>query len=311
MEPGKWRDAIKKLDFTVCVDLFMTPTAMLCDVILPAASFLEKDSLKAWWVPLQAIKKTVAVGECKSDIEINLELSKRFMKDFPYESVHDLFDSLLASSGMTYKDLQEKTWIMPPDGHPSKPYSRHEKGLLRPDGKPGFRTPSGKVELYSSWLEKWELAPMPYHEEPPYSPVSTPDLFKKYPLILCTGRRMGPFFHSEHRQIPWLREQQKEPVLEIHPDTAEKLGIHNGEKVCVENWLGKITVTAMTTPIIHPDVVMAEHGWWFPEKQGAEPSLFGVWDVNVNQLIPMSNEGKGGLGAPIKSMLCRVYKAKG
>ncbi len=311
MEPGKWRDAIKKLDFTVCVDLFMTPTAMLCDVILPAASFLEKDSLKAWWVPLQAIKKTVDVGECKSDIEINLELSKRFMKDFPYESVHDLFDSLLASSGMTYKDLQEKTWIMPPDGHPSKPYSRHEKGLLRPDGKPGFRTPSGKVELYSSWLEKWELAPMPYHEEPPYSPVSTPDLFKKYPLILCTGRRMGPFFHSEHRQIPWLREQQKEPVLEIHPDTAEKLGIHNGEKVCVENWLGKITVTALTTPIIHPDVVMAEHGWWFPEKQGAEPSLFGVWDVNVNQLIPMSNEGKGGLGAPIKSMLCRVYKAKG
>ncbi|MGM0394201.1 MAG: molybdopterin-dependent oxidoreductase [Thermodesulfobacteriota bacterium] len=311
MEPAKWRDAIKKLDFTVCVDLFMTPTAMLCDVILPAASFLEKDSLKAWWVPLQAIKKTVDVAECRSDIEINLELSKRFMKDFPYESVHDLFDSLLASAGMTYKDLQEKTWIMPPDGHPSKPYFRHEKGLLRPDGKTGFRTPSGKIELFSSWLEKWALAPMPYHEEPPYSPVSTPDLFKKYPLILCTGRRMGPYFHSEHRQVPWLREQQKDPVLEIHPDTAEKLGIGSGEKVCVENWLGKITVTALTTPIIHPDVVMAEHGWWFPEKEGAEPSLFGVWDVNVNQLIPMSNEGKGGLGAPIKSMLCRVYKAKG
>ena len=311
MEPAKWRDAIKKLDFTVCVDLFMTPTAMLCDVILPAASFLEKDSLKAWWVPLQAIKKTVEVAECRSDIEINLELCKRFMTDFPYESVHDLFDSLLASAGMTYKDLQEKTWIMPPDGHPSKPYFRHEKGLLRPDGKKGFRTPSGKIELFSSWLEKWALAPMPYHEEPPYSPVSTPDLFKKYPLILCTGRRMGPYFHSEHRQVPWLREQQKDPVLEIHPDTAEKLGIGSGEKVCVENWLGKITVTALTTPIIHPDVVMAEHGWWFPEKEGAEPSLFGVWDVNVNQLIPMSNEGKGGLGAPIKSMLCRVYKAKG
>jgi anaerobic selenocysteine-containing dehydrogenase len=233
------------------------------------------------------------------------------MKDFPYDSTEELFDSLLASAGMTYKDLQEKTWIMPPDGHPSKPYFRHEKGLLRPDGKTGFRTPSGKIELFSSWLEKWALAPMPYHEEPPYSPVSTPELFRKYPLILCTGRRMGPYFHSEHRQVPWLREQQKDPVLEIHPDTAEKLGIGSGEKVCVENWLGKITVTALTTPIIHPDVVMAEHGWWFPEKEGAEPSLFGVWDVNVNQLIPMSNEGKGGLGAPIKSMLCRVYKAKG
>ena len=52
MEPKKWHKAIKKLDFTVCVDLFMTPTAMLCDVILPAATFLEKDSLRAWWVPL-------------------------------------------------------------------------------------------------------------------------------------------------------------------------------------------------------------------------------------------------------------------
>jgi hypothetical protein len=56
---------------------------------------------------------------------------------------------------------------------------------------------------------------------------------------------------------------------------------------------------------------MAEHGWWFPEKEGKEPSLFGVWDVNVNQLIPMGHEGKAGLGSPIKSMLCKVYKAKG
>ena len=47
------------------------------------------------------------------------------------------------------------------------------------------------------------------------------------------------------------------------------------------------------------------------EREGKEPELFGVWDVNVNQLIPMGHEGKAGLGAPIKSMLCKVYKAKG
>lgn len=311
MEPQKWHKAIKQLDFTVCVDLFMTPTSMLCDVILPAASFIEKDSLKAWWVPLNAIKKIVQVGECKSDIEINLELCKRFMKDFPFPNTQVLFDSLLKSANISYKELVDNTWMLPPDGHPSKPYYRYERGLLRPDKKPGFRTPSGKIEFYSSWLEKWGLDPMPYHEEPPYSPISTPDLFKEYPLILATGRRMGPYFHSEHRQIPWLREQQKEPVMEIHPDTAHKYGIEDGEKVCIENWLGKITVKALVTPIIHPNVVMAEHGWWFPEKDGREPSLFGVWDVNVNQLIPMSHEGKAGLGSPIKSMLCKVYKAKG
>ncbi len=311
MEPQKWHKAIKKLDFTVCVDLFMTPTAMLCDVILPAATFLEKDSLRAWWVPLNAIKKVVEVEDCKSDIEINIELCKRFMKDFPYDNTEELFDTLLSSAGINYNDLCDKTWMMPPKGHSSRPYHRYEKGVLREDGKQGFRTPSGKIELFSSWLEKWELDPMPYHEEPPYSPVSTPDLFKEYPLILSTGRRMGPYYHSEHRQIPWLREQQKDPVLEIHPDTAAKYGITQGEKVTVENWLGKITVKALLTPVIHPDIVMAEHGWWFPEKEGKEPSLFGVWDVNVNQLIPMSHEGKAGLGSPIKSMLCKVYKAKG
>ena len=309
MEPKKWHKAIKQLDFTVCVDLFMTPTAMLCDVILPAASFLEKDSLKAWWVPLQAIKKVVQVGECKSDIEINLELCKRFMDNFPFQNTRELFDSLLDSADITYKELSDKTWMIPPKGHPSAPYFRYEKGLLREDRKPGFRTPSGKIELFSSWLEKWGLDPMPYHEEPPYSPVSTPDLFKDYPLILCTGRRMGPYFHSEHRQIPWLRQQQKDPVMEIHPDTALKYGIQHGQNVCIENWLGKITVKALVTPVIHPDVVMAEHGWWFPEKKGSEPDLFGVYEVNVNQLIPMSHEGKAGLGAPIKSMLCKVYPA--
>lgn len=311
MEPQKWHKALKKLDFTVCVDLFMTPTSMLCDVVLPAATFLEKNSLRAWWVPLNAIKKVVEVDECKSDIEINIELAKRFMKDFPYENSEEMFDTLLKSADITYEELCNNTWMMPPKGHPSRPYHRHEKGLLREDGHPGFRTPTGKIELFSSWLEKWELSPMPYHEEPPYSPVSTPDLFKEYPLILTTGRRMGAFFHSEHRQIPWLREQNKEPVMEIHPDTAKKYGIADGEKACIENWLGKITVKAMVTPVIHPDIVMAEHGWWFPEKKGTEPELFGIWDVNVNQLIPMSHEGKGGLGSPIKSMLCKVYKAKG
>ncbi len=267
--------------------------------------FSGKRFAQGWWVPLQAIKKpwrwrnanltSKSIWNCASG---SCRIS--------YDSTRDLFDSLLASAGMTYKELQEKTWIMPPDGHPSKPYVRYEKGLLRPDGNQGFRTPSGKIELFSSWLEKWGLAPLPYHEEPPYSPVSTPDLFKEYPLILCTGRRMGSYFHSEHRQIPWLREQQKEPVLEIHPDTAEKLGIGNGEKVCVENWLGKITVTALTTPIIHPDVVMAEHGWWFPEKRGPSPLCSGYGMSTSISSSPCPMKVKAGWEHPSKAC-CAGY----
>jgi len=75
LDPKKWVEALKKLDFVVAVDLFMTPTTQLADVVLPAATFLEKDSIRSWWVPLQSINKAVTVDECKPDIEINFELA--------------------------------------------------------------------------------------------------------------------------------------------------------------------------------------------------------------------------------------------
>ena len=80
--------------------------------------------------------------------------------------------------------------------------------------------------------------------------------------------------------------------------------------VWVENWLGKCRRKAVLTPIIHPKIVMVTHGWWLPEEEGREPNLFGVWDVNVNQLIPMSHTGESGLGCPAKSILCKVYKVE-
>ena len=311
LEPRKWDDALKKLDFVAIVDLFMTPTAMLADVVLPAATFLEKNSLKAWWVPLQAINKVVTEGECKADIEINFELARRFNPQFPWKSIEEMYDHILKPSGMTYKELGERGWVLPPKGHPSAPYRRYEKGLLRRDKKPGFLTPSGKIELYSSWLEHWKLDPLPYYEEPPFSPISTPDLYKEYPLILTTGRRSSAYFHSEHRMIPWLREIEPDPIVEIHPETAEQLGIKDGDLVWVQNWLGKCRRKAKVTPVVHPEIVMVTHGWWFPEREGPEPSLFGVWEVNVNQLIPMGHTGKSGYGCPLKSILCKVYRAGG
>ncbi len=305
----KWYNAMKRLDFIVAVDLFMTPSAMLADVVHPAASFLEKESIKSWWIPLQAIKKVVEVGDCKSDVEINFELARRFKRDFPWRNVEEMFDQIMKPSGMTYQELRDRGWVLPPPGHATTPYRRHEKGILRPDGRPGFRTPSGKIELYSSWLERWGLDPLPYYEEPPYSPVSTPDLYKSYPLIMGTGRRSPVFFHSEHKQIPWLREIEPEPIVEIHPKTAKQQGIQQGDWVFVENWLGKVKVKAHLTPIVHPKMVMVDHAWWYPERNGAEPEFYGLWEVNVNQLIPSDHVGKSGHGSPLKNMLCKIYKA--
>jgi anaerobic selenocysteine-containing dehydrogenase len=311
LDPKKWVKAIKKLDFVVAVDLFMTPTTQLADVVLPAATFLEKDGIRSWWVPLQSINKAISVGECKPDVEINFELAKRFDPDFRWKDIHELFDEIIKPCGMTFKELQKKGWAFPPEGHPSAPYHRFEKGLLRPDRKPGFQTPSGKVELYSSIREEWGLEPIAHYEEPPFTPISQPELYKKYPLILSTGRRSPVYFHSEHRNIPWLREIEPDPLVEIHPDTAESLHIGDGEWVWVENWMGRCKLKAKVTPVVPRWMVMATHGWWFPEKLAQEPHLFGVMESNVNQLIPMGFNGKDGLGAPIKHLLCRLYKVSG
>jgi len=311
LDPRRWLEALEKLDFIAAVDLFMTPTTQIADVVLPAATFLEKDSVRSWWVPLQTVNKVLKVGECRPDIEINFDLAKRFDPDFRWETVHDLFDEILGPSGMTFKELQEKGWVFPEEGSSSAPYRRYEKGLLRQDGKPGFNTPSGKMEIYSTRREDWGLEPVAHYEEPPFTPVTQPDKLEKYPLILSTGRRSAVYFHSEHRNIPWLRALDPDPVVEIHPDTAKERDIGDGEWVCIENWLGKCKYKAKVTRVVPRWMVMATHGWWFPEEKGEKPHLFGTWKSNVNQLFPMGYQGKDGLGTPLKHMLCQVYKVGG
>jgi anaerobic selenocysteine-containing dehydrogenase len=311
-DPRGHLEALKKLEFIVCVDLFQTPTTMaLADIFLPAASFPEKESFRSWWAPLSVVVKAVEVGECKSDWEINLEMAKRLAtKPVPFNTVKELIDDRLKVAGWTYDKLAEKgSWDMPPEG-PFKPYYRYERGLLRDDGKPGFPTPTGKVELYSKLFEEWGLDPLPYFSEPKESPTVTPDVFKEYPLILISGRRSPVFFHSEHRMIPWLRELEPDPEVDINPETAKALSIKNGEWVYIESKRGKALFKAKVTPSAHPKVVTCSHGWWLPETDGKAPNLFSTWKHNINMLNSMGNQAKSGFGGTnYRSSLVRVYPA--
>jgi len=185
--------------------------------------------------------------------------------------------------------------LMPEDG-PAKPYRRHERGLLRQDGEPGFNTPSGKIEVYCSAYEDWDLDPLPFYTEPPQSPLSTPELHEKYPVIMITGARSQLFFHSELRGIPWLREKEQDPLVEIHPETARKYGVYDGEWIYLKNDLGRVKRKAWITERVKPTEIQTLHGWWMPEQEGAEPNLFGVWDYQINQLIPGPQESKSGFG---------------
>ncbi len=308
----KHYEALKKLDFNVVVDTFHNPTSMaVADIVLPAATFPEKESFRSWWSPLSVVVPAIKVDECRSDWEINLELARRFNPNaIKYKSVKELINDRLKPAGVTFDEMAEKgSWLMPPKGHSSKPYRRYEKGLLRADKKPGFNTPTGKVELWSKKYEEWSLDPLPYYEEPPESEVRTPELFKEYPLVMATGRRSSVYFHAEHRMIPWLREIDPYPVVEINTKTAADLGIEDGEWVTIENRRGRIKRKAVVTPTIHPKVVMVPHGWWYPETDGREPNLFGIWEINCNQLIPTGTQGRSGFGGgAYKTTLCRVRK---
>ncbi len=146
-------EALKAMEFNVVVDLFPNPTTMaVADLILPAASIAEKESLRSWWSPLQVMMPAVQVEECRSDWEINLELAKRFNPELRrrFDTVKDLIDDRLKPSGYTFDELKDGHWKFPDKDTPSRPYRRYEKGLLRADKQPGFRTPTGKLELYST-----------------------------------------------------------------------------------------------------------------------------------------------------------------
>jgi len=286
----------------------------LADIVLPAATFAEKNSFRSWWAPLAVIVKRIQVGECKSDWEINFEMAKRFNPEGlkEWDTVIDLINNRLSIAGTTFEELKEKGgWEMPPEG-PTKPYRRHERGLLRRDGEPGFDTETGKVELWSKAYESWGLDPLPFYSEPPQSPVSTPELYEKYPLIMITGARSHLFFHSEHRMIPWLREKEPDPFVEIHPETAKRYGVYDGEWIYLENDMGRVKRKAKLTLTVKPNHIQTLHGWWMPELKGAEPDLFGVWDYQINQLIPGPQHSKSGFGGgQYKTTLVRLSKITG
>ena len=105
-----------------------------------------------------------------------------------------------------------------------------------------------------------------------------------------------------------MREQHPDPLVEIHPDTAARLGIREGEWAEIETPRGAIVMKARLAGGIDPRVVHAEHCWWFPEQPGAEPSLHGLWQSNVNVLTTDEPDACDPLtgGWPGRALLCRM-----
>jgi anaerobic selenocysteine-containing dehydrogenase len=291
--------ALSQVEFLSVADFFLTPTAELADIFLPAATWLEADYTGGFffrWGYIWPRKKIVQIGECKSDFEIWNELGRRMgQKQWGKNYIEDL-DQILAPGGLTWADIRDKPYI--------RGEVKYRKYLER-----GFSTPTRKVELYCTTFEKWGYDPLPTYKEVPESPVSKPELAKEYPYILITGPRSPVFFHSEHRMIPWLRECHPDPMIDIHPDTAKKHGIKEGDWVYIETPRGRIKQRARMLPGMHPQVVCIQHGWWFPEIKTPDHG----WDQS-NSNILTDNDPKTldiAFGASnLRTLLCKIYPAK-
>jgi len=294
-------ESLMKLDFMVCADLFMTPTAELADIVLPAASWPEIDQVAG--LPTVAAnvvlanQRAVRIGECMSDEEIFVELARRMELPVGTESVEEVLNSQLSRGGLdiTFAQLKEKGSVTVPFK-----YRKYEDG--------GFKTPTGKIELYSTRFEEMGYAPLPFYEEPPESPVSRPEVAEDYPLVLTTGARIPYFFNSEHRQIENLRKAHRHPTAEIHPETAARYGIAKDDWMWIETKRGRIRQRARLTTGIDPRVIAAEHGWWFPEEPAPE---YGVWRSNVNLLTDNQPPYDPAMGTyQLRALLCRVARAE-
>lgn len=289
--------ALEKVDFMAVCDFFITPTAELADIVLPSATWLEMDYLGDFWKRhgyLLTRRKVVQIDECRSDHEMLNDLAHRIGQgEHWWDDFEGGLDHILEPMGITWQEFRKMDRVR----GEVKYYKYREKG---------FSTPTRKFELYSTQLEKWGYDPLPQHREPPESPASNPELHSRFPYILITGARQPGFFHSENRHLPWARELHREPIVEIHPETAEKEGIQEGDWVVIESPRGKIRQRAKITEGIRPKVVSAQHAWWYPEAKEAGSR----WDEsNVNILTDNSYENcDPAMGAThIRSLLCRIY----
>lgn len=284
---ARFVEMANKLDFIAVNDYFQTPGTQLADIVFPIASWLERPIFTTFSNGKVAFINPAIdpVGESWHEFKIYAELAKRlgFGEDFWNGDFEQCIDHCLEPYNMTVNALKNY-----PDGLICSVPSREPKSYE----ETGFKTPSGKVEIYSTILAQHDHNPYPAYCEPAESPVSAPELAIDYPLILSTGARSVYYTHSCFRNIERLRNEVPEPLLEIHPEDAKSRDIKSGDKIIISTPRGQVKMGAFITNKVLPGVVHAPHHW-----EG---------DANINLVVSDQNLDPISGFAGFKSQLCQV-----
>ena len=292
------KQALEKLEFLTVIDQFMTPTAELADLVLPSATWLESNGVADYWKVHGYVFPHVKVldppGEAWSDMKIFNELGKRMgYSDYLWEEVDQSLDYILSPSGITWKQFVELGYLRGPVR-----YRKYEKE--------GFKTSSGKFDFWPEKFRDWGLGPLPDYRENAESPYGSPELAKRYPLVLVTGARSMEYFNSEGRNLPRLRQRHPYPLADIHPDAASERKIENGDWIEIETVNGTIKQKARITDAVSPKVISIEHGWWYPEAGDRRD----MSNANVPTRCEPSTMGALIGSTSLKGLLCEVRKAE-
>ncbi len=245
--------ALEHLDFLVVQDIFLTETARYADVVLPAASYAEKDgTFTNTERRVQRVRKAVAPpGIALPDWEIISRVATALGYPMKYGSPEEIFDELRtvtpSYAGITYARLDERgiQWPCPNTEHPGTPILHGEK--------------------FSRGLGK-------FHAVEQVDPDEVPDA--EYPLILDTGRRLYHYHTGTMSRKGMLEEQMASDYLEVNPADAERLGIGDGDRVRVRSRRGVIEIRAQVSDVVPSGVVFSSfHFTESPVNRLTNPKL--------------------------------------
>ena len=247
---------LRNQDLIVAHEIFMTPTAMLADYVLPGDVFTERNHIADGWgwsgrLSLQqAVVEPPAQASSTFRFWTDLAHAMGFGEHFPWGSLEEVLDHRLEPSGRTWRDFESQYLV--------------DAGVprFRKYRTTGFATPSGKVELSSSILAELGFDPLPYHRP---APAPTAD----YPYAVFSGVREDPFFQTGQRNIGVLRRRMPAPHLYVHPADAERDGLVDGGWARLETAHGHVTAKISVQDTIRQGHVRVPHGWWYPETRGS------------------------------------------
>jgi anaerobic selenocysteine-containing dehydrogenase len=292
MDADRVKRALEKLPFLVVIDPFLTQTARLADVVLPAAGGFEKTQLNRASLrnnPLMIQNQVIEpLGDSRPDWQILFDLARRIglEEEFPWKTAEEAIDYQLEPLGISVSMVRERPegiWVEEPA------FEKYKAN--------GFKTPSGKVEFYSERLKAAGFAAIPFAEGFQKDVISFSDQSDRYPLLGISGARTSRFTHTQFRMIPDLTMDEQGCAIDIHPSAAQNYSIGEGERVRVETPKGYMVMKAHISSLVHPGVIRIAWGWGEVDSE-----------YNLNRLTDDDRRNPI-IGTPSgRSFMCRIEK---